>query len=54
VASLMETLMDVLEKENTEYEKLVVLSKEKTPVIVKGDIEKLQEIINWSVNAKRL
>lgn len=46
MASLMETLMDVLEKENTEYEKLVVLSKEKTPVIVKGDIEKLQEIID--------
>jgi flagellar biosynthesis/type III secretory pathway chaperone len=46
VASLMETLMEVLEKENTEYEKLVELSKEKTPVIVAGDIKTLQEIVD--------
>lgn len=42
----METLVDVLENENTQYDKLVVLSKEKTPVIVEGNIEKLQEIID--------
>lgn len=42
----METLMDVLDKENAEYEKLVELSKEKTPVIVVGDIKKLQEIVD--------
>jgi flagellar biosynthesis/type III secretory pathway chaperone len=42
----METLMDVLDKENTEYEKLVELSKEKTPVIVVGDITKLQAIVD--------
>jgi len=42
----MENLMDVLENENIEYEKLVELSKEKTPVIVSGDIIKLQEIVD--------
>lgn len=42
----METLMDVLDKENTEYEKLVELSKEKTPVIVAGDVTKLQAIVD--------
>lgn len=44
--SLMETLINVLDDENTEYEKLIGLSKEKTPVIVEGNIEKLQEIID--------
>ncbi len=42
----MESLMDVLDKENSEYEKLVDLSKEKTPVIVAGDITKLQIIVD--------
>ncbi|WP_243140943.1 flagellar protein FlgN [Candidatus Galacturonibacter soehngenii] len=46
MSSLMETLIDVLDNENTEYEKLIELSKEKTPVIVEGNIEKLQEIID--------
>jgi len=44
VASLIDELIDVLEQENTEYETLMLLSKEKTPVIVKGDLEKLQRI----------
>lgn len=44
--SLMETLVDVLEQENAAYEKLLVLSEEKTPVIIKGNIEKLQAIID--------
>lgn len=44
MASLIDELIDVLEKENTEYETLMLLSKEKTPVIVKGDLEKLQRI----------
>jgi hypothetical protein len=35
-----------LDKENTEYEKLVELSKEKTPVIVAGDITMLQVIVD--------
>lgn len=38
--------MDVLEKEEIEYKKLIVLSKEKTPVIIEGNIDKLQEIID--------
>ncbi|WP_099469208.1 flagellar protein FlgN [Konateibacter massiliensis] len=44
MASLMETLMDVLEKEDSAYEQLIELSKEKTTIIVEGNIEKLHEI----------
>jgi len=44
VASLIDELINVLEQENKEYETLMLLSKEKTPVIVKGDLEKLQRI----------
>ena len=44
MASLIDELINVLEQENKEYETLVLLSKEKTPVIVKGDLEKLQRI----------
>lgn len=44
MASLMENLMDILEKENTEYEALLELSKKKTPIIIKGDIAALQQI----------
>lgn len=44
MASLIEELITVLEEENEEYKKLMVLSKEKTPVIVKGNTEKLKEI----------
>lgn len=44
MASLMEDLLDTLEKENAEYEKLLALSMEKTPVIVGADLEKLQQI----------
>lgn len=42
----METLIDVLDNENAQYEKMIVLSEEKTPLIVEGNIEKLQEIID--------
>lgn len=45
MASLIETLIDVLEKENTEYEGLTELSESKTSAIVKGDVNKLQEIL---------
>lgn len=45
MASLIETLIDVLDKENTEYEKLLELSKEKTSYIVKNDTVRLQEIV---------
>ena len=44
MASLMETLIDVLEKENVEYENLLKLTMQKTPVIVSEDLKKLAEI----------
>ena len=44
MASLLENLIDVLDKENTEYEKLIVLAEDKTPTIVKGDVESLSKI----------
>lgn len=44
MASLLENLIDVLDKENAEYEKLIVLAEDKTPVIVKGDVEGLSKI----------
>lgn len=40
----MENLIDVLEKENAEYENLLALSMQKTPVIVSEDLEKLAQI----------
>ena len=43
MASLMEDLLDVLGKECDRYEALVKTSTEKTPFIVQGDIEKIQE-----------
>ena len=44
MASLMETLIDVLEKECAEYEKLFELSMRKTPVIVSEDLDELAKI----------
>lgn len=44
MASLLENLIDVLDGENTQYEKLLVLAESKTPVIVAGDIESLGKI----------
>jgi len=44
VASLLDNLIDVLDKENMEYEKLIVLAEDKTPTIVKGDVEGLSKI----------
>lgn len=44
MASLMENLVDVLEKESIEYNKLLELSMRKTPVIVSADLEQLQNI----------
>ncbi len=41
----MENLIDVLDGENTEYEKLVLLSESKTSAIVAGDIESLGKIM---------
>ena len=44
MASLIDELIDVLDKEEREYQDLILLSQEKTPVIVKGDLDKLQRI----------
>ena len=44
MASLMENLIDVLDKECSEYEGLLTLSRSKTPVIVSGDLVNLQKI----------
>lgn len=45
MASLIETLIDVLNQENEEYEKLLELSDQKTAAIVNADIEELHEIL---------
>ena len=44
MASLMEVLIDVLEQENQEYEKLLSLSMRKTSVIVSENLEELTKI----------
>lgn len=44
MASLMENLIDVLEKESGEYRNLLGLSMKKTPVIVAGNLEELAKI----------
>lgn len=44
MASLMETIIDVLNKEEADYRILVDLSTKKTPIIIKGDIEGLNKI----------
>lgn len=40
----MEVLIDILDKESQEYEKLLALSMKKTPVIVSEDLEQLAKI----------
>jgi flagellar biosynthesis/type III secretory pathway chaperone len=40
----MENLIEVLGKECDEYDKLLALSMKKTPVIVSGDLARLQQI----------
>ena len=44
MASLMETLIAVLDQEGNEYEGLLELSRKKTPIIVSGNLENLQKI----------
>lgn len=44
MASLMETLIAVLDQECAEYEGLLALSQRKTPIIVSGNLEDLQKI----------
>ncbi len=43
MASLIDELIDVLAYENDEYSIILKIAYEKTPVIVQGDVEKLQE-----------
>lgn len=44
MASLMENLIDILNRESMEYEGLLKLSQEKTPIIINGSLEDLQKI----------
>ena len=44
MASLVETLVDVLDREGSLYEKLLGLSSQKTTIIIKGDLKALAEI----------
>ena len=45
MASLLENLIDVLDSENAQYERIVTLAESKTSVIVAGDIENLGKIM---------
>ena len=47
MASLVETLIDVLDQECKSYEKLLGLSSQKTSIIIKGDLEALAKIADW-------
>ncbi len=44
MASLIENLINILEQESVEYETLLGLSMKKTPIIVSGDLQALQQI----------
>ncbi len=44
MASLMENLIEVLDRECDEYEGLLSVSQRKTPIIVSGNLENLQKI----------
>ena len=44
MASLLENLIDVLDKEQFEYEKLLILAEKKTSAVVKGDVDNLSKI----------
>ena len=44
MASLMENIISILNRENEEYEALIKLSEEKTPIIIKGDLPELDRV----------
>ena len=44
MASLMEDLLGILDREEQEYRKMIVFAKEKRQVIIEADISKLEEI----------
>lgn len=45
MAGLIEELIDILEKENEEYRVLLKLSKVKTGIIIRNDIQELSKIV---------
>lgn len=45
MASLIDDLINVLDEENTEYSRLYEISQKKTPIIVEGDLKKLEDIV---------
>ncbi len=45
MASLIQELIDTLDDEYKEYVQLIEISKEKTPVIINGDVAKLNEMV---------
>ena len=44
MASLMEELLDVLGKEEKQYQELITLASEKTDAVVQGNIEHLTDV----------
>ena len=46
MASLIDNLRDILDRESEAYERLTALSRKKTPVIIKGDLPQLQAIMD--------
>lgn len=44
MASLMEEMLDVLQKENEEYKTLLGLSNQKTEALIKSDIARIREV----------
>lgn len=45
MASLIDILIDTLEKENTEYESLLELGLEKTGIIIRNDVKELSRMV---------
>ena len=50
MASLMDNLLDVLNEEESQYRELIDLSNEKKDVLIRADIERLQQITEAEQN----
>src|SRR5574344_2221047 len=50
MASLMENLIDILNRECSEYSRLLQISMRKTPIIVAGNLDSLQKITDEEQN----
>ena len=50
MASLMDNLLDVLNEEESQYRELINLSNEKKDVLIRADIERLQQITEAEQN----